>query len=198
MSSGPFGYSLPIWLGFDEETVDVEEGGVYFVESSEFFEVTINKGELLEGGYVRFENGFDYTVDLNFNLTGGLDEVVSLEYGSLNDVEPGEIVSLGLNVNGVEAGNYEGYVVLSGIDFEDNFLIKVNVLDVEDEVVVNGTVDGGDEVVDLNITESEDESDGFKLGAWFWIILFVVVVGLLIFWRYKKKKIKETHPFFQN
>ena len=96
LSSGPFGYSLPIWLGFDEETVDVEEGGVYFVESSEFFEVTINKGELLEGGYVRFENGFDYTVDLNFNLTGGLDEVVSLEYGSLNDVEPGEIVSLGL------------------------------------------------------------------------------------------------------
>jgi hypothetical protein len=199
--SGSFGYILPVWLGSEDETVEVEEEGVYFVENSEFFEVTVNEGESLDGGYVRFKNGLDYSIGVQFRLTGNLDEVVDLEFESLDNIEPQEVVSLGLNVFGAEAGSYEGNVIVYyGPPYEDTFLIRVNVLDVEEEVVVNGTANinytGGDEVVDPDVPDEQDE-EGFKLGTLFWIILFVLIIGSLVFWRYKKKKVKKPHPFFQ-
>jgi hypothetical protein len=200
--SGSFGYSLPVWLGSVEDTVDVEESGVYFVENSEFFDVTVNEGESLEGGYVRFKNGLDYAIDVRFRLTGNLDEVIDLEFESLEDVGPQEVVSLGLNVFGAEAGSYEGNVIVYyGPPYEDTFLIRVNVLDVEDEVVVSGTVNseyiGGDDVVDPDVLDEEDDESTTKLSTLFWILLFVLIVVLLVFLRYKKKKVKKPHPFFQ-
>jgi len=197
--SGSFGYDLPVWLGVEGGVIEVEEEGVYFVESSEFFDVTVEEGEVLSGGYVRFENGLDYATDVQFTLNGNLDEVISLESETLEDVEPGETVSLGLDVIGSEAGFYEGYIVLyAGPAYEDTFLIKVHVLDVEGEIVLNETagdnVSDGDEVVD---EEVPDEENAFKFGTWFWIVLFVLVIGLLVYLRYRKKKVKKDHPFFQ-
>jgi len=201
LSSGSFGYSLPVWLGFGEETVEVEDGGVYFVENSDFFDVTVDEGDTLEGGYIRFENSLDYATDVQFTLTGNLEDVVELEFESIEDVEPQETITLGLTVHGIEAGYYEGEILsYAGPPYEDNFLIKVTVLDVEGEVVVNGTVeDGGNNVVDPNSTNgtSEEDEEGFKLGVWFWILVFVVLIGLFLYRRYKKKKVKKPHPFFQ-
>jgi hypothetical protein len=199
--SGSFGYNLPVWFGNTEDVVEVSGDGVYFVEGSEFFDVTVEKGETLSGGYVRFENGFDYAVDLEFSLTGNLDDVIELEFESLENVEPSEIVSLGIEVFGSEAGSYEGYVILNGSNFEDNFLIKVTVLDVVREIVLNDTVgdnvSGGDVVDDSEVPEDEEEKSEFKFGTWFWVALFVLAIGLFMFIRYKKKKVKKSHPFFQ-
>jgi hypothetical protein len=188
-----FSYIIPVYL----KNYNVEYNESIVTDSElNFFEddlnISLEVGES-KSGFVSVVNGFDSTLEnVQITISDSLRDIVELQVIEIDSIGPGEVIKINIYVNelkNMEVGQYIGDLSLT-YDGE-----------VKDMAPFYISILGEEEIVDeVNITlppsDDENEEEGTsRETVLLYMALFVVVVAVLIFIRYSRKKGK-TNSFF--
>lgn len=204
-------YSIPVWFGEEEFNLAENETELENEELADLSFVietitkTLEYGETIPGGYVEAINPTNLSIE---NVSISMDEfllnVVNLETSYFDKIDPGEIFTVYLNLNeeNSDPGIYEGNIYLESGEIIDVLYVSIEILEEIEEFIEEELNESEDmeiieeeepEIIDEEISEDKKE---FKFGVWFWALLFLIIIGLILYLVYNKKKKKTNLPFF--
>ncbi len=169
---------------------------IQFIEENKMINLSLYN-ETREGP-LKFKNFFDQTINnISFELTGNLNQIITLKITKLDSLESNEIVEQYLWINknkNANSGIYSGNLILKSQDtyIEFPIYVKINEITPEQNITSNKT-EIFEPIIKTNFTQPPKKKEGVKL-PWTLIILMIVViiVGILIFYFKKKKPVKQT------
>nr|MBA4404716.1 hypothetical protein [Nanoarchaeum sp.] len=181
-------FSIPIFFLVDDEILidNTSESKLEFVNDFDNFNITINKNNN-SYGFLKFKNYGDDVSDINFELTGNLDEVVYLQFYNLEEIKKDETLKQYVYINqnkSASSGNYSGNLKIDYDSKSIEFPIYVEITDVN--INVNNTV------INNSVKNTSVKPDDKKssISVWWFVGLFFVVIIVVFFLLYKKKSKK--------
>jgi hypothetical protein len=161
------------------------------------FDLDLKEGESIPG-FVQIFNDFNKELtNVKIILSESLEGIVDLEFSEIEFIDVGESVKDHIYINenkNVAPGEYEGSLDLEyNGEIYDTISIFVSILS---ESIVEENVTGEGESEGEGEGESEGEDGNLKL--FIGLLVFVLILGLLIYLKYKKSKKETNSPFEKN
>jgi hypothetical protein len=201
-------YDILVWFEdskpYENETnvtlnETIETDCIRFVSPENSVNFTIDQNNTISG-YLRFRNFCNSPIyNINFNLTGNLKNIIKLNITNLEEIQPGDTLYQGLDINPrlrADLGIYSGNLTLESNEIFDYFPIYITIKDPEEEInitdlpIINETENDTIE----NETEPEEEKTGGKTGIWILLIILIIIIIVILF-VYLKIKNPPTSSF---
>tara|TARA_Y100000310_G_scaffold345827_1_gene470690 strand:- start:1627 stop:2892 length:1266 start_codon:yes stop_codon:yes gene_type:complete len=202
-------------ITLSNETEEVE--ALRFITDAEEALIEINEEETF-GGYLDLENLLDETLtDLEFTLSGNLEEVITLNITEIETLEAEEIISQYIWVNqnnDSELGEYEGELTLFNELYSVSLPITVTISEAEiieyeceidsdceeayectdNECVIKEEVEF-DEVIFKESEEEKDSNGALLIGSI--LIIILLAFFILIYRQLKKGNEKQFNKYIE-
>ena len=193
-----------------EEEVIVEEieeiiEALSFLTTKEKAEIPL-ESEGSYSGYLNFINNLEESIfNLEFSLTGNLEEIIELNVTTLEEIKGGETLSQYIWVNKEESnktGEFIGELVLSNELYSTSLSIEVTIaeeeteeiIEEEEEIVAQEPIVINEE--DLYFPEQDEGVSGTTVLG---IIMIIILLGIfiLIFIKMRQKEEKKFNQYIQ-
>ncbi len=193
-------------ITIEEEIVEEEvTEALSFITTKDKAEIPLTPEESFEG-YLNFINNLNESIyNLEFSLTGNLDEVLELNITSIEEIKAGETQSQYIWANknkSSEPGVYSGELILSNELYSASLEIEITIEGEEEEEIVEEeeVVETQDPIVldesQLNYPTQEEGMSGTTVIG---IIMIIILLGIfiLIFMKMRQKNEKKFNQYIQ-